>query len=686
MRRFESELQPLDYLLSFIATSMAILATGYSLRIENTGWLFVLTSAIGHFISAKVFRPDVRWGKFTLDGFLVMLVVIGSFMFADELNLLLPDGGFPPALLTNGILVMIISFSSFVVWRDSSLVFLGVPAIAIFGLVGAYDTIIAAPAMFFVFLICAGIVYSRANLRVLYGLAKTAGEPDVERLRKYAWKGMAGPEWAFASAVAVIALSALGAPVIRETVQVATEPIRVQVRNIASQNNRGPQRIQEGETAVQVGRGPIGTPSEIPVIYATMDEPHYLRTDAFYVYEGARWVSLPLNGSRVGSDGPEYDLSRRNTEAIEISSKEKFNFEVQVLRGIGDRIPIPGVPEVLNGPLGRLRIRDDGSVRPGIALNRGYTVTGTSIKPSIASSRSAPIPGYFRDTFFQSRASERVRNFALDATEGAETEWEMAEALRFAVSRQIKYNLQAPEISPDSDAVEAVLFQTREGYCDLFATSLAILARELNLPSRVATGFLVRPEDRDRGRFVVREKDYHMWTEIYFEGMGWVIFDATEGADEVPGAGRGDTVQERESLGSTLMAQLVPILIGLGLAGLAVAVFWEKIRDFLVSARIQKTSEKVVKARTFEFIGDGIADLERASKIPREFGWTIQEYCAVIRGKYPASADSLRLIPNQVDAILYGAQPLTPELREQLEASFKQSANEIRQDRKSNEA
>lgn len=664
---------------------MAILATGYSLKIENTGWLFVLISAVGHFLSARVFRPDIRWGKFTLDGFLVMLVVIGAFLFTDDINSFLPDGGFPTTLLTNGILVVIIAFSSFVVWRDSSLVFLGVPAIAIFGLVGAYDTIIAAPAMFFVFLICAGIVYSRANLRVLYGMAKSGGEPDIERLRRYAWKGIAGPEWAFASAVAVIALSALGAPVIRQTVQVATEPIRVQIRNVANQGNQGPQRIQEGDTTVQIGRGPIGTPSEIPVIYAKMDQPYYLRTDAFYVYEGARWLSLPLNGTRRGVSGPDYDLSSRNPEAIEIDPKRRIQFEIQILRGIGDRIPVPGVPERLTGSLGLLRVRDDGTLRPGIALNRGYTISGTSILPVKQISKDAPIPGYFRQSLFASRAPERVRNFALDATQGKKSDWEKAEALRFAVSRQIRYNLQAPEIPSDQDPVQTVLFENREGYCDLFATSLAILAREIDLPSRVATGFLVRPEDRDRDRYVVREKDYHMWTEIYFENMGWVIFDATEGAEEVPGAGRGDSVQDRDNLGSALMAQLVPILLTLGLAGIAVALLWEKILELLKNSRVVKVPPNVVQERAFGFIGEEIATLEKASKIPREFAWTIQEYFEVLQSRFPSCKEELTPIGIQLDAILYGGISLDTKLKSEINATIKQSASLIRQERKSNE-
>ncbi len=76
----------------------------------------------------------------------------------------------------------------------------------------------------------------------------------------------------------------------------------------------------------------------------------------------------------------------------------------------------------------------------------------------------------------------------------------------------------------------------RTGYCEQFATALAVLARARGIPSRVVIGFT--PGDvQDDGLIVVRQKNAHSWVELWFEGQGWVRFDPTpRGAADNPSA------------------------------------------------------------------------------------------------------------------------------------------------------
>jgi hypothetical protein len=55
---------------------------------------------------------------------------------------------------------------------------------------------------------------------------------------------------------------------------------------------------------------------------------------------------------------------------------------------------------------------------------------------------------------------------------------------------------------------------------------MAMMARTLNIPARVAVGFL-RPEKQDDGVWVYSSRDKHAWPELYFEGAGWVRFEPT---------------------------------------------------------------------------------------------------------------------------------------------------------------
>jgi hypothetical protein len=72
----------------------------------------------------------------------------------------------------------------------------------------------------------------------------------------------------------------------------------------------------------------------------------------------------------------------------------------------------------------------------------------------------------------------------------------------------------------------------RTGYCEQFATSMAVLARSLNIPSRVVIGFT--PGDlQDDGLIIVRKKNAHSWVELWMVGQGWVRFDPTPRGDGV---------------------------------------------------------------------------------------------------------------------------------------------------------
>ena len=101
------------------------------------------------------------------------------------------------------------------------------------------------------------------------------------------------------------------------------------------------------------------------------------------------------------------------------------------------------------------------------------------------------------------------------------------EALRNWVSQRAVYTLTPPPLPDDADHVHAFLGDTRRGYCDMFASSLAILCRTAGIPARLAVGFA--PGDPDGNSFNLRAEDKHAWTEVYFPGTGWIEFDATAG-------------------------------------------------------------------------------------------------------------------------------------------------------------
>jgi len=71
----------------------------------------------------------------------------------------------------------------------------------------------------------------------------------------------------------------------------------------------------------------------------------------------------------------------------------------------------------------------------------------------------------------------------------------------------------------------------KQGFCQYYAPTMAVILRALNVPTRIVEGFL--PGERQGGNEILRNNNAHAWVEVYFPGYEWVMFDPT-GAN-VPG-------------------------------------------------------------------------------------------------------------------------------------------------------
>ncbi|HEU4395292.1 MAG TPA: transglutaminase domain-containing protein, partial [Planctomycetota bacterium] len=78
--------------------------------------------------------------------------------------------------------------------------------------------------------------------------------------------------------------------------------------------------------------------------------------------------------------------------------------------------------------------------------------------------------------------------------------------------------------------VEAFLFGSRRGHCELFASAAAVMLRSVGIPARIAIGFRGGEFDAATGVHVLRGQDAHAWVEAWIPGDGWVTFDPTPAA------------------------------------------------------------------------------------------------------------------------------------------------------------
>ena len=137
-----------------------------------------------------------------------------------------------------------------------------------------------------------------------------------------------------------------------------------------------------------------------------------------------------------------------------------------------------------------------------------------------------------------------LRSFALGQLDGIDpaADPERAAHAIESVLRGWTYELDLQPRGPN--AVEDFVVNRRKGHCQTFATAMALLLREVGVPTRFVTGFL-GGEIGAFGRYVlVRGRNVHAWVEVWCgETRGWVTFDPTPqvgqpGLERVPLAQR----------------------------------------------------------------------------------------------------------------------------------------------------
>ena len=75
--------------------------------------------------------------------------------------------------------------------------------------------------------------------------------------------------------------------------------------------------------------------------------------------------------------------------------------------------------------------------------------------------------------------------------------------------------------------LENFLFDERRGYCDLFATSAALLLRKAGIPTRMAFGYMGGMYDEKSQVWTFQQRHAHAWVEMHLQDEGWVIGEFT---------------------------------------------------------------------------------------------------------------------------------------------------------------
>ncbi len=290
---------------------------------------------------------------------------------------------------------------------------------------------------------------------------------------------------------------------------------------------------------------------DVPLVTARTDapDPRYLRITVLSRFTLDAWSNgdrdLPddqrADGEVPGVDEVDPRL-RGESHAWELTTRQSFQSAWLPTPYPMSSVQAPGNWKYDLSTMDFLAASDDLD-----AADLGYTATGTEVDVS-AGQLAAASPGTaFVDPEYTALPDDLpslVGDLARGVTADQGTDFEKARALQqwFRSDGGFEYTLERDD-GNGGDALEEFLVEGpegRRGYCEQFASAMAVMARSLGIPARVAIGFL-QPEQLAPGVYEYSAHDLHSWPELYFQGAGWVRFEPTPAgrAPAVPSYTRG---------------------------------------------------------------------------------------------------------------------------------------------------
>ena len=547
--RASEQITPFDeaalYGATAVAVAVAVLAAGAGAGSARVGWIGAGLACTGVFANWRT-RDGGLARRLTLGAvgaaaaaaFLHGLILWEIEAETSDVYRALGEVG-----LTMGLrMAVLVVALTFLLVRREMLPFSLVPALAIFGLVGARGAASVVTPCFAVFLPAALAAVGQAML--LSGMPADGGPRrphwDLRRWRQRHWITLGS---------LVAGIMALAYLLFLPAAAYGTQYSWPLMMSLSSPGFRGPAArapTSDAGRSYPIGGGPIAL-RDLPVLAVKGPPTELWRGEVFDLYTGTAWLKDNSRTSAALATGRAIDLShfmffepdaRLVTHTVRAEEDLPFVFygpgQIRLVR-MQDSIP----PSTLDA----LRVDKYGCIwASDVALRRGTTYEVVSQPLSMGRSNRGPtsartlrsIAGELDETYLRiPLSSRRVADLARQVAGDADSSYDRLAALITYLQQNCVYTLDAPAVPLGEDAADYFLFREKRGYCDLFATALAVMARAVGIPARLAVGYAVGPYDEERGEYIIRESDAHAWVEVYLSPWGWVGVEATP-AGELP--------------------------------------------------------------------------------------------------------------------------------------------------------
>jgi hypothetical protein len=317
------------------------------------------------------------------------------------------------------------------------------------------------------------------------------------------------------------------------------------------------------------GNGPVSVSSLVQVGEQEVNNPNTLLFDVYSPVAGTReqlitldhfngnqWTSSAVAdpahepGSNVASFPSSLTALELHPNPVQLVGGQNFITQVIAIDNLaGDYLPTPGPTEGLSGA-------DAWAPQPGspvegktgLTPQTAYAVRALLDPPPPPLGSSATLPGaspnipasmdqYLALPSGLPPSIAALAHHIIGAQLGESSE---ALALQdfFSAANGFRYNL--PKKLPGGAigdqgegyrALTAFLFQNKSGYCQQYASAMAVLARAVGIPSRVVVGFL-SGQAVGSDAWEVTGLQVHAWPQLWFPGTGWVDYEPTPGSPQ----------------------------------------------------------------------------------------------------------------------------------------------------------
>lgn len=258
------------------------------------------------------------------------------------------------------------------------------------------------------------------------------------------------------------------------------------------------------------------------------EDPQPLRLVTVDSFDGDLWRPTDVGAEPLPSSG-ELGIAPGLAQDT-ASTPHRQSITLETLRQ--EYLPLPY-------PVSSLEVDGDWRVDPATGTVSGagrtrtepgqtYAVDYLQVAPdpsALAAAPPAPQDLVERYTQVPDDLPPQISETAAVVTQDAGSAYDQAVALQtwFRSDGGFEYTVDAP--TPDSSSALADFLTDKRGYCVHFSSEMAVMARTLGIPARVAIGFL--PGRSTPDGWEVQASDAHAWPELWFEGVGWTRFEPT---------------------------------------------------------------------------------------------------------------------------------------------------------------